>query len=420
VSGGVRVVVEADGGARGNPGPAGWGAVVRDADTGRVLRERAEPIGTATNNVAEYGGLIAGLREAADLGATEVEVRMDSKLVIEQMSGRWKIRHPGLRPLAARAAELAGRFERVTWRWVPRERNRDADRLANQAMDLAERGLGKAGPPPAGAEPAPGVAPAGPAAEADAAAGPVEPATGAGPAAAGVAGPQRVVAPGAGWAPPTGVPTRLVLVRHGATGHTAERRWSGRGDVPLSPEGRAQAEAVARRVARLAPRVAAVVTSPLTRCVDTAAAIAARTGDPPVVTDADLVECDFGQWEGLTVEEIARRWPSDLAAWQRSTAVAPPGGESLRRVATRVRRAVTRLRTAYPGETVVVVSHVTPLKLMLRDALAAGDGLLHRLFLDPGGISVVDSYPDGVVAVRAVNDTAHLSGGASAGGAAQS
>src|SRR5690606_31213915 len=176
VSAGVRVIVEADGGARGNPGPAGWGAVVRDADTGRVLRERAEPIGTATNNVAEYGGLIAGLREAADLGATEVEVRMDSKLVIEQMSGRWKIRHPGLRPLAARAAELAGRFERVTWRWVPRERNLDADRLANQAMDRAQRGSGKAGRPSAGAEPAAG---AGPAVGVEAAAG------GAGPPAEG-------------------------------------------------------------------------------------------------------------------------------------------------------------------------------------------------------------------------------------------
>lgn len=401
MSGGPRVVVEADGGARGNPGPAGWGTVVRDAATGRVLRERAEPIGTATNNVAEYSGLIAGLREAADLGATEVEVRMDSKLVIEQMSGRWKIRHPGLRPLAAQAAELAGRFERVTWRWVPRERNRDADRLANQAMDLAQRGPGKAGRPPAGAEPAAGMEPA---------------AAGEEPAAE-VA---QVAAPGSGWAPPTGVPTRLVLVRHGATGHTAERRWSGRGDVPLSDEGRSQAEATAGRVAQLAPRVAAVVTSPLTRCVDTAAAIAARTGDPPLVTDADLVECDFGQWDGLTVDEIARRWPAELAAWQRSTAVAPPGGESLRRVAARVRRAVTRLRAAYPGDTVVVVSHVTPLKLMLRDALAAGDGLLHRLFLDPGGISVVDSYPDGAVAVRTVNDTAHLSGGAAAAGAAQS
>jgi ribonuclease H / adenosylcobalamin/alpha-ribazole phosphatase len=136
----LRVAVEADGGARGNPGPAGWGAVVREVDTGQVLLERAEAIGVATNNVAEYRGLIAGLQAAADLGATEVDVAMDSKLVIEQMAGRWKIKHPGLRPLAAQAAALVRGFQAVTWTWVPRERNRHADRLANEAMDEARHG----------------------------------------------------------------------------------------------------------------------------------------------------------------------------------------------------------------------------------------------------------------------------------------
>ncbi|MFC5945618.1 DUF1702 family protein, partial [Micromonospora harpali] len=104
------VVVEADGGSRGNPGPAGYGAVVRDAASGEVLAERSEAIGTATNNVAEYRGLIAGLEAAAELGAAEVDARMDSKLVVEQMCGRWQIKHPGLRPLAAQAAALVGRF----------------------------------------------------------------------------------------------------------------------------------------------------------------------------------------------------------------------------------------------------------------------------------------------------------------------
>ena len=132
----LQVVVEADGGARGNPGPAGWGAVVRAAD-GEVLLERSEAIGVATNNVAEYRGLLGGLQAAADLGASTVEVRMDSKLVIEQMSGRWQIKHPGLRPLAAQAAGLVRRFEAVTWKWVPRQRNQYADRLANEAMDAA-------------------------------------------------------------------------------------------------------------------------------------------------------------------------------------------------------------------------------------------------------------------------------------------
>src|SRR5918997_5316392 len=142
------VVVEADGGSRGNPGPAGYGAVVRDADTGEVLAERAESIGRATNNVAEYRGLIAGLEAAAELGASEVEARMDSKLVVEQMCGRWQIKHPGLRPLAAQAAGLVGRFAAVRFSWIPRERNRHADALANAAMDAAA-----GAPAPAAAEP---------------------------------------------------------------------------------------------------------------------------------------------------------------------------------------------------------------------------------------------------------------------------
>jgi orotate phosphoribosyltransferase len=131
------VVVEADGGSRGNPGPAGFGAVVFDAVSGGVLAERAESIGTATNNVAEYRGLIAGLAAAQELGARQVSVRMDSKLVVEQMSGRWQVKHPDLRPLARAANDLRRRFDQITFQWVPREQNRHADRLANEAMDAA-------------------------------------------------------------------------------------------------------------------------------------------------------------------------------------------------------------------------------------------------------------------------------------------
>lgn len=136
----MRVIVEADGGSRGNPGPAGYGAVVMDAESGTVLAERAESIGRATNNVAEYSGLIAGLEAAAEVGATEVAVQMDSKLVVEQMSGRWQVKHPDMRPLARRAQELRGPFDSVTFRWIPREQNKHADRLANEAMDAAARG----------------------------------------------------------------------------------------------------------------------------------------------------------------------------------------------------------------------------------------------------------------------------------------
>src|SRR5947208_1298170 len=136
-----KLVVEADGGSRGNPGPAGYGAVVRDAETGEVLRSEARSLGTATNNVAEYEGLLAGLRAARDIDAhADVEVRMDSKLVVEQMSGNWKVKHEGLRPLASEAAALVRSLGTVRFGWIPREQNRDADRLANEAMDDAAAG----------------------------------------------------------------------------------------------------------------------------------------------------------------------------------------------------------------------------------------------------------------------------------------
>ena len=143
-----RLVVEADGGSRGNPGPAGYGAVVRDPTTGEVLAEVSESIGRATNNVAEYSGLIAGLRAAAAIArGADVEVRMDSKLVVEQMSGRWQIKHPDMRPLAATARETARALGRVSYTWVPRSRNAHADRLANQAMDAAAGKAGAVGGP---------------------------------------------------------------------------------------------------------------------------------------------------------------------------------------------------------------------------------------------------------------------------------
>jgi ribonuclease H / adenosylcobalamin/alpha-ribazole phosphatase len=131
---GRRLIVEADGGARGNPGPAAYGVVVRDAQTSKVLAAEGLPIGRATNNVAEYRGLIAGLEMAREIDPTAtLEVRMDSKLVIEQMAGRWKVRHADMKPLALQAARL--RPASVTWTWVPRELNKAADTLVNRALD---------------------------------------------------------------------------------------------------------------------------------------------------------------------------------------------------------------------------------------------------------------------------------------------
>jgi probable phosphoglycerate mutase len=361
------VLVEADGGSRGNPGPAGYGAVVRTHPTGEILLERCGAIGVTTNNVAEYTGLIQGLCAALELSAAEVDVRMDSKLVVEQMSGRWQIKNPGLRPLAAEAATLVSRFERVTFEWIPRERNKAADALANRAMDEA------AGIVPNDVEP------------------------------------EEPPKPAHSWAPPSlENATRLILVRHGETPLTKQGRYSGRGDVPLSDEGQAQAMAAGGRVAGIARDVTAVVSSPLRRCVRTAELIAAEVGGVPVTVVDDLIECDFGDWEALTFAEVQERWPREMTAWLESTRVAPPGGESFETVAARTRSALSTVLKAYAGGVVVVVSHVSPIKLILRDALAASDAFLHRLFLDAAGVSTLDVWPDGNIAVRSVNETAHL------------
>lgn len=130
----MRLVVYADGAARGNPGPAGAGAVLFDEEGGLVA-ELARPLGHATNNVAEYNALILGLEEAKRRGASSVDVRMDSLLVVQQMRGLWRIKHPGLRPLALRAGALLASFPERQIRHVPREENVDADLLSNRAID---------------------------------------------------------------------------------------------------------------------------------------------------------------------------------------------------------------------------------------------------------------------------------------------
>ncbi len=357
----VRVLVEADGGSRGNPGPAGYGAVVFTADRATVLAERNESIGRATNNVAEYRGLIAGLRAAAEAGADDVAVSMDSKLVVEQMSGRWRVKHPDLIELQREAAELATQFTRVTYEWIPRARNSHADRLANEAMDAADK-----------------------------------------PAEVPVA--EKPAAPG--WTGATGVPTRLMLLRHGQTELSILRRYSGRGNPPLTDEGRRQAAAAARYLGDRGG-INAVVCSPLQRARDTATAAADALG-LGVTVDDDLIETDFGTWEGLTFSEAAERDPDVHRRWLRDTSVEPPGGESFDAVAQRVRRARNRIIAEYGGSTVLVVSHVTPIKTMLRLALDAGEGILYRLHLDLASLSIAEFYGDGASSVRLVNQTEYL------------
>lgn len=131
------VIAHIDGGARGNPGPAGWGALVQ-GPAGETLAELSGPLAHATNNVAEYTGLIETLRWCLDNGLNTVHVRSDSLLLVQQMRGVYKVKHEGLKPLHAQARLLAYRIGAVTFEHVRRELNKDADRLANRAMDEAQ------------------------------------------------------------------------------------------------------------------------------------------------------------------------------------------------------------------------------------------------------------------------------------------
>jgi ribonuclease H / adenosylcobalamin/alpha-ribazole phosphatase len=380
-----KLIVEADGGSRGNPGPAGYGALVLDAGTGEVLAERSESLGVVTNNVAEYNGLIAGLRAAAEIDAgAEVEVRMDSRLVVEQMSGRWKIKHPDMKPLALTAAEVARPFSRVSYSWMPRERNKHADRLANEAMD---RAAGRPSPAPKATRPDP------------------KPALNPKPNQDSKPAQAPKPATSTGWGP-RGQPTITLLLRHGQTPLSTEKRFAGIGDIELTETGVRQAKLAGERLAARGG-VDVIVTSPLRRARETAAEVAAAIG-APVVTDEDLRETDFGAWEGLTFAEAQQRWPDEVTTWLGDPEVAPPGGESFAAVGIRVRRALAGLLDRYARDTVLVVSHVTPIKTLLTEALLAPPAALYRMHLDVGALNEIHWFSDGPAVVRSLNDTGHL------------
>ncbi|MFF7759022.1 bifunctional RNase H/acid phosphatase [Streptomyces griseorubiginosus] len=379
-------IVEADGGSRGNPGPAGYGSVVLDAATGETLVETYEYLGVTTNNVAEYRGLLAGLRAAHDLDpAARVHVRMDSKLVVEQMSGRWKIKHPDMKPLALEAGRVFSPGQ-VTYEWIPREQNKRADRLANEAMDT--EGSASSVRKPTSGEAAADVR----AAKAD----------------ADVRAAKAVAAPG--WAPADmGAPATFVLLRHGETPLTPQKRFSGSGgtDPSLSDIGREQAERAAEALARRGT-IQHILASPLTRTRQTAAAVAERLGIEVTVEDG-LIETDFGAWEGLTFGEVRERYPDDLTKWLADPEAEPTGGgESFAATATRIAATRDKLVAAYAGRTVLLVTHVTPIKTFVRLALGAPPESLFRMELSAASLSAVAYYADGNASVRLLNDTSHL------------
>jgi probable phosphoglycerate mutase len=252
----------------------------------------------------------------------------------------------------------------VRYTWVPRAQNGAADALANSAMD---------GRP----------------VHRDSAAEPVVL--------------EDDIQPSAEPAPV--VTTVTHLLRHGQTEHTPERRFSGRNDLPLSRTGRAEAKAAALRAEELGIEV--VVASPLRRTRETAEIVAAAL-DLPVTFDEDLAELDFGDLEGLTFDEARAKHPLAARRFLDDVTVSAPGGESVADVGTRVTRARRRILSEHAGRTVLIVSHVTPIKLVLAAGLGVGAEVVHRVFLDAASLCSVTWSSDGRASVRLVNDTSHL------------
>jgi probable phosphoglycerate mutase len=379
-----NLIIEADGGSRGNPGIAGSGACVINADTGEVVLEISKFIGVATNNVAEYLALVAGLEGAYSLNPeARILVRMDSKLVIEQMAGRWKIKHPDMQQLGARVQKIVS-GKPIRWQWIPREENSRADALANKAMD--EQG--------------------------DA----VVASSDVGPRASVVEFnqmlPSSVRAPGGVTEPLT-----TILVRHGRTHLTESKRISGRGgeNPGLSDSGREDAHNVAKALAEIGNSgpwshlnpISAIVSSPIQRTLDTAHIISNELG-LGVEVNENIAEISFGDWDGQTHDDVISKWRNEFEEWQGSWTASPPNGESLEDFDTRVQQGRREILAAHAGKTVAVVSHVMPVRGFIRAGMDSGVAGYWRPQISPCSITIIRFWGEQAAEVVTMNATSHL------------
>jgi probable phosphoglycerate mutase len=348
-----------------------------------VLIELAGHLGVTTNNVAEYTGLLEGLRAAAQIDpSAQIEARLDSKLVVEQMSGRWAIKNDALRRIALEVRNVLPR-EQVTYTWVPRERNTAADKLANESMDDVEKGgtgsIRRIRSDAYEFETELEVVPETPT--------PAIP----------------------GWGPDIGPPTVTLLVRHGVTAHSVERRFSGSGgahDPELTDLGRAQIDAAGRELARRGG-ADVLVCSPMLRTRESAQIIAEHIDCEPVVFDG-LQEARFGEWDGHTFAEVMDSWPAQMSGWLGSPQIAPPGGESVQQVFDRVSAAFDRVLAAYPGKRIVVAAHVGTIRSLTVRALGAPLSSINRLEIAPASLTTLSWYGDGNSSLRSFAEAAHL------------
>ena len=393
------IVVEEDGGSRGNPGPAGSGAVLIDSASGAILAEIALFIGVATNNVAEYRAVLAAIEVANEIAPdASILVRMDSKLVVEQMSGRWKVKNEGMQDLSV-AMKAAIGSRKVIFEWIPREQNTRADALANEAMDAESSVVRKyIGSPDTSTIDV--VTSSSKHAAADLEYNPELPSS--------VRAPRKV----------SKKLTTIILVRHGRTHLTETHKISGRGgeDPQLSEVGREDANRAAIELSLVglsgihakvvAPTV--VVSSPIARALETATIIAKKLGIP-VETHEDISEIAFGEWDGHTNQEVAAKWPELYDAWRGDVSISPPGGgESLEEFDVRVNKGIAEILAKHEGKTVIVVAHVMPIRGFIRKAIDANWPSYWRTSIAPCSISVIRFWGDEAAEISVVNQTNHL------------
>ena len=361
----MTLIIRADGASRGNPGEASYGAVLLDGET--EIEIASAHLGVATNNFAEYSGVIAGLKLAIkhDQSARYL-VQLDSKLVVEQLNGNWKVKSKDLMPLVSEASKLASKLN-VEFQWIPREQNSRADELANQALD---RPLAKEIPNQPGSIRAP-----------------------------------RVSSPG----------TEMIFIRHGHSSHTEKGLVAGGdgADPELSDLGMREADATAELLAnppkawKMAMKDPIVISSNMLRTRQTAEAIA-RKLNAETVLDPRIREIFFGEWNGLSNEELFSKDQALLDSWRGSLDFRPPGGESVEDLIARTGSFVEEIRTNYQNRSLIVVSHMMPTRALTYQLMGGSSSYLWSTTFAPASVSAFRVWGNEQYELITLNSCAHL------------
>jgi len=365
------IYVYCDGASRGNPGPASYGVHIEDA-AGSTIADFGEGLGSQTNNYAEYQGVIAALRYLTASEHRLLTIRLDSKLVVEQLSGRWKVKSPEIRELVFEASQLLGAFD-VTLEWIPREQNSIADANANRALDDGDFQTEDDSLPLSAVQPR------------------------------SIRAPRQQIEP-----------TTIVVIRHGSTSSTSGNLISGGDgeDPELNETGLGEASRMAKAVSPLLelfnlPPVTSIIYSPMRRTTQTADALLEVVGVDSV-SDERLREIAFGDWDGRSMTDMELESTAEVAKWRSSISQKPPGGESIVELEERVKALITQVVPENQGKTVALVTHMMPSRAIAKLAQRSAESTYWNINFSPCGISIYRFFGTGLVETFAINSCAHL------------